>query len=129
MPSLLDDVVAGGPLGSDGPSLAVAERGVSYAQPSTGQTPTLASSGVINPNLSTVYRFTTGGAVTGILMNKGVRHGQVCILINVSANNATFATSATSFVADGANVSVLATRMIMLVWSSPDQLWYGCESS
>lgn len=76
-----------------------------------------------------MYRFSTSGAVTGILLQKGLKHGQMAVLMNTSANNATFASAATSFVADGANVSVLATRCVILFWDAVLQLWVAAESA
>lgn len=71
----------------------------------------------------------TAGAATGVIMQKGAVDGQKITVVNVSANAATFAAVATSFVKDGANVSVAANRAIEMIWDAEGAAWYACESS
>lgn len=71
----------------------------------------------------------SGGAVTGIILQAGLYHGQPLFLVNIASNAATFAAAGTSRVANGASAVVPALCMTILVWSQPDALWYGCESA
>lgn len=120
MPTLADEVGAG---------RAISQLRFRDDAGATALGPALATGGTIPTAEKNRYRFTTAGAVTGILMAKGIRDGQIMILTNTSANSATFASSATSFVDDGANISVGANRSILLIWSVVDALWSAIESS
>lgn len=129
MPTLADDIMAGRPIGTTARSMAFAERAVEPVTVATGQTPTLATGDTVACNRSTLYRFTTAGAITGVLMDRGVTHGQLFFLLNTSANSLTFASSATSLVADGANVTIPANRMGIFIWDGLLSLWTANEST
>ncbi len=65
--------------------------------------------------------------VTGILMPPGSFDGQVCGLINHSANTMTFAVNTASLVSDGLLVSLKPFSLIFLVWTFANQQWYATK--
>lgn len=117
--TLLDDITAARPIGSIGSTLAFAEAAAPVGAPPN--TPVVATGGTI-PATAAMYRFTCSTS-TGVLVQAGQRHGQMLMLVNMSAASMTFASAATSLVADGANVVVGANRAVQLQWSAVDSLW------
>lgn len=90
----------------------------------SGAVPTLASSGNLNHQNCGVLIFTTGGAVTGIIVQAGTYHGQMLVLVNTSANTATMAAAGTSRVAAGTSAIVPALGALQLTWNALDGRWY-----
>ncbi len=88
-------------------------------------TPTsvLATGNTITPTGNAVI-FTTGGAVTGVIMAAGSVDGQEFTILNNSANSITFAAVGTSRVADGASAVIAANTRMTLVWSAAASLWF-----
>jgi len=76
------------------------------------------------PVVSRCKRLNPGGAVTGVIMPVGVEDGQVVDLINLSASSITFATAATSRVADGTSAIIAALTRMTLVWDVTSARWY-----
>lgn len=66
----------------------------------------------------------SAGAVTGIILAAGSEDGQIVNIINASANTVTFATGATSNVADGTSAVIAANRAISLIWDFGSSRWY-----
>ena len=93
------------------------------ALPPKGTPGTLASSGTISHNGKNYVRVTTGGAVTGVIMQKGRQDGQLLIIENVSANSITFATAATSFVRAGTSAVIAANSIAIATWNNNDSRW------
>jgi len=85
---------------------------------------TVATSGTIFPTGLSVVRLTTGGAVTGVILDKGSSPGQTVTLVNESGNSITMAAAATSNVADGTSAVLAANRAFWLVWDTGTNLWY-----
>jgi len=86
--------------------------------------PSIASSGTITTAKTGVSRVTTGGAVTGVIMQAGALGGQQCVVVNESGNTITMAAAATSNVADGVSCVIGATRAMWFVWDTGTSRWY-----
>lgn len=71
-----------------------------------------------------IHRSAPAGAITGVIVQKGTIQGQELTIINESANSITFATQATSNVADGASSAIAALTARKLIWDSATGLWY-----
>lgn len=92
--------------------------------PVTGATPSIANGGTFTHNGAGAMRVTTGGAVTGAIVQAGVIDGQVLRLINISTNTITMALAGTSNVANGTSAVIAATAAMTLVWNAADARWY-----
>lgn len=92
----------------------------------TGTVTTLATGNTINVNQLGVVRVTAAAAVTGIILQAGVKPGQQVIVIHegAAANTITFAASGTSNVADGVSAVITGPSQKMFVWDSVTSLWY-----
>lgn len=113
------DLQAGRPLST----LAVAELAVEPGRPSEGITPAIATGGTI-PSKSLLYRFTSAGAaITGVVVEPGLTHGQLLLLSKTDAGSVTFATDASSNVLDGLLAVLAEKRTSILVWSALDRRW------
>lgn len=76
---------------------------------------TIASSGTIITD-APYTRLTNAGAVTGVIMAKGRRKGQTCLVVNEAANTITMAVQATSNVRMGATCAILTLRAALFIW-------------
>lgn len=92
--------------------------------PRSGTVPTIANSGTFTHNNCGTMVVTTGGAVTGTIVQLGTYHGQMLTLINNSANTITMAAAGTSNVAAGVAAIVPATAALSLVYNALDSKWY-----
>lgn len=92
--------------------------------PRSGTVPTLAGSGTVTHNGCGTCIVTTGGAVTGAIVQAGITHGQNLTIINNSANTITMAAAGTSNVANGTGCIISATAAIGLTWNAIDSRWY-----
>lgn len=110
--------VAGGAAAGTGGALYTAHT------PKSGTVPTLASSGTVTHNGHGVCVVTTGGAVTGAIVQAGTLPGQRLVIINNSANTITMAAAGTSNVAGGTAAVVPANAALELVWNTLDSRWY-----
>lgn len=86
---------------------------------------------IVNGNTITTSGLATsrvapGGAVTGIVLQKGSYQGQKCTVINESAagSTVTFAVVGTSFVADGVSCVLAGLRQMVFAWDTSTSLWY-----
>jgi hypothetical protein len=93
--------------------------GQSATAPDVANSGTIATAGV-----SSVARVAPTGARTGVILAAGTWDGQICHVINESANTVTFAAAATSNVADGTSAVVAALRSMTFVWNSSTSRWY-----
>lgn len=64
------------------------------------------------------------GNVTGIILTAGTNDGQILNLINAGSGSVTFATAATSNVADGTSAVIATLRAVTLVWDSGAARWF-----
>lgn len=64
------------------------------------------------------------GNVTGIILTAGTVDGQILNLINAGSGSVTFATAATSNVADGTSAVIATLRAVTLVWDSGAARWF-----
>ncbi len=106
---------------------AAAQTGGALIQtptPRSGTIPTLASSGTVTHNGCGVAIVTTGGAVTGAIVQVGSKDGQHLAIVNTSANTITMAAAGTSNVAGGTAAIVPASAALLLVWSASQSRWY-----
>jgi hypothetical protein len=99
-----------------------ASNGLNLGQSSSA--PALANNGTIATTNTPVSRVSPAGAVTGIILQAGVKAGQQCIVVNESANSITFAAAATSHVADGVSAVISAQRSMAFTWDTSTALWY-----
>ncbi len=77
------------------------------------------------PTLTSSQRVTaTGSAGTGTILAVGTIDGQILTIINVSANTITFATTATSHVADGVTTVIGALASKTFIWDNTTLKWY-----
>jgi hypothetical protein len=78
------------------------------------------------PANTSVVRVNPGAAVTGIILPTSTINGQILIVINiaVAANTVTFATAATSHVADGTAAVITGPAMKVFVWDTTEGFWY-----
>jgi hypothetical protein len=119
-----------GALSTDGAgNLIVASlvSGASIAtKQNTGTAPTIATSGTISTAALGISRVTTGGAVTGVIMQAGTFAGQEVWVVNESANSITFAAVATSNVSNGVSGVIAALNGRKFVWDSlsTPAAWY-----
>lgn len=100
--------------------------GASYNShtPKNGTAPTIANGGTFTHNGHGVCVVTTGGAVTGAIVQAGTYPGQRLALLNQSANTVTMAAAGTSNVAAGTSAVVPATGALDLIWCTLDSRWY-----
>lgn len=93
--------------------------------PATVQDVAGAGGTITVPTLTSTLRVTaTGSAGTATILAVGTIDGQVLSLVNVSANSITFATTATSHVADGASAIIAANTRMTLIWDNTSSKWY-----
>lgn len=84
----------------------------------TGAAGTIATTGLgVSKVAPTVAR-------TGVILQQGLVDGQVCVVVNASANSITFAAAGTSFVADGVSDVIAANSAALYVWEAVTALWY-----
>jgi len=92
----------------------------------------IAVGGTITVPTNTFNKRLTAAAdvpATGAILAAGTVDGQILNLFNVDTTDSiTFAASATSNVADGANDVIQPLSMISLVWDSTSSLWYTGEN-
>lgn len=95
-----------------------------------GAAPSISNSAVLNTD-APMLRVTNGGAVTGIILAPGRKHGQLFLLVNEAAagGTITFAAAATSNVRDGANLVVPGSRCAWFVFDLPLAQWIGIEGT
>lgn len=110
--------VAGGAAAGTGGALYTAQT------PKSGTVPTLASSGTVTHNGHGMCVVTTGGAVTGAIVQPGTLPGQHLVICNNSANTITMAAAGTSNVQGGTAAIVPANAALHLVWNPLDSRWY-----
>lgn len=112
-PTLLDCIGSGRPLQSI------------FIQPlpPLGTPGTLASSGTISHNGKNYVRVNTSGAVTSVVLQKGVKDGQQLYIENTSANSITFAAAATSFVRDGVSAIIPGNCLKIFMWNGVSTRW------
>lgn len=98
-----------------------------YTAPSISATATaIVTGGTIDVGGTGTIRLNPAAAVTGAILQKGNKAGQIVRLVNESANSITFAAVATSNVADGVSDVVDALNGATYVWD-PDAStagWY-----
>jgi hypothetical protein len=87
-------------------------------QTSTVTPPTLASNGTIATANLSISRVTTGGAVTGCILQAGTFAGQTIAVFNESGNSITMATAATSKVSSGTSNVISANTGNYYTWDS-----------
>jgi hypothetical protein len=110
--------IAGGAVAGAGGAVYTAQT------PKSGTVPTLASSGTVTHNGFGMCVVTTGGAVTGAIVQPGTLPGQHLVICNNSANTITMAAVGTSNVAGGTAAIVPANAALHLVWNPLDSRWY-----
>ena len=108
------------------PGAAAAMGGALYMTPATmsGTQPTIANGGTFTHSGSGVVQVTTGGAVTGTIVELGTHPGQILLLVNNSANTITMAAVGTSNVAGGVGAIVPANAALLLAWNHLNSRWY-----
>lgn len=95
-----------------------------------GSPAALSTSGTINHDGYNFVRVNpSGGAVTSIVLQAGLYHGQILFIANIASNSVTFAAVSSSRVANGASCVVPALCTSIFIWSQPDAVWYGTESA
>jgi hypothetical protein len=87
--------------------------------------PTLSNNGTIGTANNGMARVTTSGNVTGIILALGSFDGQICIVVNESANTITFDVSGTSHVASGTSTTITAQSTKSFIYDTTTSLWYG----
>jgi hypothetical protein len=115
-------IVAGAAVGAGGASFSV-------PTPKAGTVPTIANSGTVTHNGHGAAVVTTGGAVTGAIVQAGTIAGQKLTIINNSANTITMAAVGTSNVANGVGAVISALAAIDLVWNALDSKWYQVRAA
>lgn len=86
---------------------------------------TLINSSVIQHDGFPAVRVTTGGAVTGIILQAGLYRDQILIVQNESANTITGAAASTSLVLAGTSWVVAANSLSILRWEQALSRWVG----
>lgn len=86
----------------------------------------IATSGTINTLGIGYARFAPAAAVTGLIMQAGLYHGQEIVVENdsVAASTMTFAASGTSNVADGVAAVITGPAQKTFIWNAVTSLWY-----
>ncbi len=95
---------------------------VSFAISATA--PDVADNGTIATANVTVARVQPAGSRTGVILEAGTVAGQKLVVENNSANTITFATAATSNVADGATSPIPALCCRTFYWSAAATRWF-----
>lgn len=113
-------------MSNDGSSLIPndAKFGKSISVGESLTAPAISNSGTITTAAIGSARVNPAGAVTGIILQAGTRAGQQATVINESASTVTFATAATSNVADGVSAVIGATKKMDFTWDSSTARWY-----
>ena len=85
---------------------------------------TLASSGTIDTTIGW-QRVITAGAVTGVILEAGTVHGQICIVTSDkdSAGSITMAAAGTSRVGSGTACIIIAGGGRIFIWDNTDAIW------
>ncbi len=107
--STVGNVSVVGPFSSTVGTVQVIANGNTITLPTTGFNKLITSS---------------AGSVTGIILTVGRFDGEMLTLIKTDAGSATFATSGTSHVADGASAVLATLTRMTLVWDAGSSLWY-----
>lgn len=109
------------------PQDALSTTEVSYVElyQQAGTVQTIAASGTINTNYGSV-RVTAAAAVASLVLQPGIKQGQICCIIHegAAANTLTFAASGTSNVADGVSDVITGPSARLFVWDATTALWY-----
>jgi hypothetical protein len=86
----------------------------------------IATAGTITTQGIGYARFAPAGAVTGLIMQAGLYHGQTITVQNnaIAANTMTFAASGTSNVADGVSAVITGPAKKDFIWDAVASLWY-----
>ncbi len=85
----------------------------------------VAASGTITTTDTNEARVSPTAAVTGVILQAGVYPGQVIYVVNESAFPITFATAATSNVADGVANIIAPLSKRDYIWDSSTSRWYS----
>lgn len=94
------------------------------APTTSSSAPATASSGTIATAGLGVSRVSPAGAITGVILQAGTTTGQMCTVINESANSITMAAAGTSNVADGVSCVIAANRAMWFCWDASTSRWY-----
>lgn len=87
---------------------------------------TVASSGTIDTTIGW-QRITNAGAITGVILEAGTTHGQLCIVSvdKDAAGTVTMAAAGTSRVGTGTACVIAVGAARMFIWDATDAIW--CE--
>lgn len=96
-----------------------------FAENPSATAPAVATAGTISTIIG-VSRVAPAAAVTGVILQAGTVAGQRVTVQNqsVSANSITFATDATSNVADGLAIVIPGVRSRTFMWNASTSRWY-----
>lgn len=92
---------------------------------SRGSAQTVATGDAIHHGGYSVARVSTAGAVTGVIVDVGLRDGQILFIQNEANNSITLATAATSNVFGGTAIVIPASRSALLRWDAVQGVWYA----
>lgn len=99
------------------------------ANPASGNPTAVDNNGTIDTT-KPVQRVKTSSAAdkTGAILEAGTTHGQLCLVVNESANTITMAAAATSHVADGISCVIAANAAQLFIWNAlvATPIWYKC---
>ena len=84
----------------------------------------LVTDGTINTGGFAANVVMTAGAVTGIILQKGIRPGQIITVVHKGTGTITFAASGTSNVAYGTSAIIQSLAAAMFVWDDASSLWH-----
>lgn len=87
---------------------------------------TVASSGTIDTT-QTWQRITNAGAITGVILEAGTVHGQICIVSvdKDASGSVTMAAAGTSHVSTGTGCVIAIGAGRIFIWDATDAIW--CE--
>lgn len=97
---------------------------VTLSQSPSASSPAVGTGGTIDTTNVGVAKVTPAGAVTGVILEAGIKDGQEVTVMNQSGSSITFAAYATSNVASGTACVIAATTAKRFVWDSVAAAWY-----
>lgn len=83
----------------------------------------IATDGTIPARGGSAVRVEATANVTGVILQKGFRSGQVLIIMNTGAGTVTFAAAATSNVSYGTSSVIQARAAAAFVWDDASDFW------
>lgn len=98
------------------------------SRPAQGSAATTVATGETIDTTQMWQRITNAGAITGVILEAGTMHGQICIVSvdKDASGTVTMAAAGTSRVGTGTACVIAVGAARMFIWDATDAIWCEC---